>query len=141
MKIIEADLKSNIPPTKTLARIHALDPDIKYSMKDLHNQCAKIRKAKLGSLTPLQNLFKNLESSEEWFSTYFIDRYEQLTHLFFSYEKSLDWLEQYSVILFINCIYKTNAYNMPLCIVTVASYNEIFYIRFVFMRHENIALY
>lgn len=64
LKIIEADLKSNIPPTKTLARIHALDPDVKHSMKDLHNQRAKIRKTKLGSLTPLQNLLKDLESSE-----------------------------------------------------------------------------
>ncbi len=53
LKIIKADLKSNIPPTKKLAHIHALDPDIKHPMKDLHNQRAKIRKAKLGSLTPL----------------------------------------------------------------------------------------
>lgn len=58
LKIIEADLKSEIPPTKTLARIHALDPGVEHSMKDLHNQRAKIRKAKLGSLTPLQNLLK-----------------------------------------------------------------------------------
>ena len=63
LKIIEANLKSDISPTKTLARIHVLDPDVEHSMKDLHNQRAKFRKAKLGFLTSLQNLLKDLESS------------------------------------------------------------------------------
>lgn len=62
LKIIKADLKSNIPSTKTLAHVHAFDPGIKYIMKNLHNQQAKIRKIKLVSLTTLQNLLKNLES-------------------------------------------------------------------------------
>lgn len=111
-------------------------------MKDLHNQRAKFRKAKLGSLAPLQNLLIDLESSQGWFSTYSVDGYEQLTHLFFSYKKSLDWLEQYPDVLFIDCTYKTNAYNMPLCILTsTTSCNKTFYIGFAFMQHEDIASY
>lgn len=76
LEIIEADLKSEIPPTKTLARIHALNLDVKHSMKDLHNQREKFLKAKLGFLTPLQNLLKDLKSSQGWFSTYLVDRYK-----------------------------------------------------------------
>lgn len=142
MKIIEADLKSGIPPTKTLTRIHALDADVEHSMKDLHNQCAKFWKAKLGSFTPFQNLLKDFESSQGWFSTYLVDGYEQLTHLFFSYEKSPDWLEQYPDILFIDCIYKTNAYNIPLCILTdTTSCNKTYCIGFAFMQYEDILSY
>lgn len=64
LKIIEDDLKSNNPPTKTLVHINVLDLDIKHFMKDLHNQRAKIRKTKLGFLTPFQNLLKDLKSLE-----------------------------------------------------------------------------
>lgn len=76
MKIIEAHLKSEISPTKTLAHIYALNLDVKHSIKDLHNQHAKFLKAKLGFLTPLQNLLKDLKSSQGWFSTYLVDRYK-----------------------------------------------------------------
>lgn len=102
MKIIEANPKSEIFFTKTLARIYALDSNVEHFIKDFYNQRAKFQRAKLGSLISLQILMKDLKSSQRWFSTYLIDEYKQLTYLFLNYKRSFDWLEQYQNVLFID---------------------------------------
>lgn len=44
----------------------------------------------------------------------------------------------YPDVLFIDCINKTNKYNMPLCIFSgVTAPNKTFYIGFAFLRHED----
>lgn len=69
------------------------------------------------------------------FTSYQLDGYEQLTHLFFAFEQSLDLLEMYPDILFIDCTYKTN---MSLCIFNgITACNKSFYIGFAFLRYED----
>ncbi len=44
----------------------------------------------------------------------------------------------YPDVLFIDCTYKTNKYNMPLCIFSgVIACNKSFYIGFAFLWHED----
>ena len=71
-----------------------------------------------------------------------MDAWDQLTNLFFAYNPSLDWLAKYPDILFIDCTYKTNRYNLPLCIITsTTACNKTFYVGFAFIRHEDQASY
>ncbi len=59
-------------------------------------------------------------------------------HLFFAFESSLDPHEMYSYVLFVDCTYKTNKYNMPLCILNgITACNKSYYISYLFLRHED----
>lgn len=106
-----------------------------FTIRDLHNQRGKLRRQELAYLTPIQHLFQKLDL---WFTSYQLDGYEQLTHLFFAFEPSLDLLAMYPDVLFIDCTHKTNKYNMPLCIFRgVTAWNKSFYIGFAFLQHED----
>ena len=73
-----------------------------------------------------------------WFTSYQLDGYEQLTHLFFAFEQLLDLLEMYLDILFIDRTYKTKKYNMPLCIFNgITACNKSFYIGFAFLHYKD----
>ena len=82
--------------------------------------------------------FARVQTSDLWLIAYQIDGYEQLMHLFFAFETSLDLHEMYPDILFVDYTYKTNKYNMPLCLFSgVTAYNKSFYIGFAFLWHED----
>ena len=85
-------------------------------------------------LTPIQHLLQKLQTLDLWYTSHLIDGYKQLMHLFFAFEPSLNLLEMYPDVLFIDCTYKTNEYNMSLCIFSgVTAYNKSLYIGFVFL--------
>ena len=136
--VIKDDLKAHIPPIKTLARLHNLNTGKYFTIRDLHNARAKLSRQELAYFTPIQHLLQELQTSDLWYTSHLVDGYEQLTHLFFAFEPSLDLLEMYPDVLFIDCTYKTNKYNMPLCIFSgVTACNKSFYIGFAFLRHED----
>lgn len=136
--IIKDDIKAHIPPIKTLGRLHDLNPGKYFTLRDLHNQRSQLRREKLAYFTPIQHLLQELQTSGQWVTAYQLDGYEQLTHLFFAFESSLDLLKMYPDVLFIDCTYKTNKYNMPLCIFSeVTACNKSFYVGLAFLRHED----
>lgn len=136
--IIEDDYKTHIPPATTLARLRNLNPGKNFLMRDLHNQRAKIRRQELAKVSPIQHLLQELQTSDLWIVAHQSDGYEQITQLFFAFEHSLDLLKMNSDVLFIDCTYKTNKYNMPLCIFNgVSACNKSFYIGFAFLQHED----
>ena len=138
MAIIKDDYKAHIPPATTLARLRNLNPGKEFLMRDLHNQRAKIRRQELAKVSPNQHLLQELQTSDLWFVAHQLDGYEQITQLFFAFEPSLDLLKMNSDVLFIDCTYKTNKYNMPLCIFNgVSACNKSFYIGFAFLQHED----
>ena len=121
-----------------MARLYNLNPRKFFTIRDLHNQKRKLCRQDLAYLTPIQHLLQELQTSDLWFTSYQLDGYEQLTHLFFVFEPSLDLLEMYPDVLFVDCTYKTNKYNMPLCILSgITACNKSFYIGFVFLLHED----
>ena len=93
--IINDDYKAYIPPATTLARLRNLNPGKNFVMRDLHNQRAKIRRQGLAKVAPIQHFLRGLQTSDLWFITHQLDGHEQLTHLFFAFEPSLDLLETY----------------------------------------------
>lgn len=138
MAIIKDDYKAHIPPATTLARLRNLNSGKNFLMRDLHNQRAKIRRQELVKVTPIQHLLQELQTSDLWFTDHQLDGCEQITQLFFAFESSLDILKMNSDVLFVDCTYKTNKYNMPLCIFNgVSACNKSFYIGFAFLRHED----
>ncbi len=122
---------------KTLVRPHNLNPGKFFTIRDLQNQRGKLRRKDLAYLTPIQHLLQELQTSDLWFTSYQLNGYKQLTHLFFAFEPSLDLLEKYPDVLFVDCIYKTNKDNMPLYILSrITACNKSFYIGFAFLWHE-----
>ncbi len=139
---IRDNARAHFPPIKTLARLHNLNPGKFFTIRDLHNQRRKLHRQDLAYLTSIQHLLQELSTSDLWFTSYQLDRYEQLTHLFFAFEPSVDLLEMYPDVLFVDCTYKTNKYNIPLCILSrITACNKSFYIGFAFLRHEDKDLY
>lgn len=140
--VIKDDKNANIRPIKTLARLHNLNPGKYFTLRDLYNQRAQLRREKLARLTPVQRLLQELRTSDQWFTTHQLDGCEQLTHLFFAFKPSLYLLEMYPDVLFIDCTYKINKYDIPLCIFSgVTGCNKSFYIGFAFLRYEDIESY
>lgn len=138
MAIIKDDYKAHTPPARTLERLRNLNPGKNFLMRDLHNQRAKIRRQELAKATPIQHLLQDLQTLDSWFIAHQLDGNGQLKQLFFAFEPSLDLLKMYPDVLFIDYTYKTNKYNMPLCIFNgVSASNKSFYIGFAFLRHED----
>ena len=121
MAIIK-DNNAHIPLIKTLVQLHNLNPGKYFTLRGLHNQRSQLRREKLAHLTPIQHLLQELQTSDQWFTTYKLDGYEQLTHLFFAFERSLDLLEMYPDVLFVDGTYKTNKYNMPYAFLVVSQH-------------------
>ncbi len=135
---IQNDARANIPPIKTLACLHNLNPRKFFTIRDLHNQRGKLRRQDLAYLTPIQHILQELLISDLWFTSYSLNRYEILMYLLFAFETSFDLLEMYPDVLFVDCTYKTNRYNMPLCILSgITACIKSFYIGFVFLWYEN----
>ena len=139
MQRIEREDRYGRAPKHILADFRQDHPDRQFSARDMYNARAVAKRRKLGPRTPLQALMEELTgNSSQWYCKYTMDAWDQLTNLFFSYNPSLDWLAKYPDILFIDCTYKTNRFNLPLCIATsTTACNKTFYVAFAFLRHED----
>ncbi len=62
--IIKDDARANIPPIKTLARLHNLNSGKYFTIRDLHNARAQYRRQELAYLTPIQHLLQELQTSD-----------------------------------------------------------------------------
>lgn len=154
---IETQSTFNVAPQKILAGLRAGGDD-EHPMilaRDIYNAKAVIKRRKLGPLTPLQALFRNLEHDENWFYKHEVDENNQvrvfpaslsltngancqLKYLFFSKTSSHLMMKDNWEVLLMNCTYKTNKFKMPLCIITgITSLNTTFYVAFCFMSEEH----
>jgi hypothetical protein len=105
-------------------------------MKDIYNARQKIRADALNGRTPIQALISHFSEDDfVWSEKH--DGHGHVTHLFFSYKKALDLYRFYPEVLLIDSTYKTNRFNMPLCIVVgITAVNTTFFVRFAFLRSE-----
>ena len=138
MAIIKDNYKTHTPPATTLAHLRSLNPGKNFLMRDLHNQRAKIRRQETAKASPIQYLLQELQALDLWLIDHQMDEHGQPKQLFFAFEPSLNLLKTYPDVLFIDYTYKTNKFNMPLCIFNgVSASNKSFYIGFAFLRHED----
>ena len=62
---------------------------------------------------------------------------EEVAHLFFAHSKSIELFKCYSEVLIMDCIYKTNWFNIPLLnIINIMALNILFFIGFAYIARE-----
>ena len=95
----------------------------------------------LGDESPIVHLSKTLNSSD-YATNLNVDEEGNLKALFFINQKSIQLLSQYNTVLFLDCTYKTNRYNMPLLhIGGTSGNNKTFSGAFCFMTEETTHYY
>jgi hypothetical protein len=129
---------------KILQGLQSSGQDIR--LHDVHNELAKIRREELGGKTRIQALISFLDTyssdgsdSEEskYFYRYETDSQDRVWTLFFAHPESFDLIRANPDVVQIDCTYKVNKFDMPLChFVGVTSRNTTFDISFAFMAGE-----
>ncbi len=105
-------------------------------MKDIYNARQRIRSGLLNSRTPMQALVESFQADDFVWN---VDRdgSGHVTHLFFTYRKSLELLQTYPEVLIMDCTYMSNRFDMPLFnIVGVTASSSTFFVAFTFLKRE-----
>jgi hypothetical protein len=101
----------------------------------------KVKEQSLQGLSPIVHLNKQLTFSN-YTSSSKVDSNGNLKALFFIHTLSLELLSCYHTVLFLDCTYKTNKYNMPLLhFAGVSGNNKTFSAAFCFLAEENLEYY
>lgn len=106
---------------------------------DMSNIVKKIQQEEMGQKTPSQYLYDLLRSQhlQQWESEKFSDSNGKIIHLMFAHKQSLDLYRKNPNVLVIDCTYKTNHFNMPLChFVTQTSTGRTIGLAYCFMSNE-----
>lgn len=135
LKIKEMTL-AGVPARQILSALRQNNPNIQAISKTIYNAKAKVIKEIISDRTVLQALFEELSQGDFIFDMK-CDKDGHLTHMFFAHPKSIALTKSYGNIFVMDCIYKTNKYQMPLLhIVGVTSFNTSFYSCFAFIQKE-----
>ena len=101
----------------------------------------RVKTESLQSLSPMVQLKQNLSDSD-YTTQVKTDSDGTLKALFFCHNSSLELLQAYNTILFLDSTYKTNKYKMPLLhIAGVSGNNNSFSVAFCFLAEENVDYY
>lgn len=123
---------------------------MRTSVTDIYNERQLYKQEKLGGLTPVQALLRDLEvfnetkncDNEKYVIEYTLDSDNRVDFLFFSHPLSLAMLRKNYEVLLIDATYKTNKYRMPLLHVSGRDgLNRSFDVAFAFMKGETTADY
>ncbi len=118
-----------------LQKDHEEDPI--FNARDIYNAKAKIRRKKLGPLTPTQALLQWLHQTDEWYVKFLKDAKNRVTHLFFSRKSCQEMLKENWEVVIMDATYRTNRYKLPLLIITgVNALGGSFYMAFCFIAAE-----
>lgn len=112
-----------------------------FKVQDVYNIWQKIREENLEKLLPVHVLLKEFTIGDKWFIV-FHPSTNYLQCLFFAKKSFGKILKINREVLFIDCIYKTNCYQMFFDIISeVTGLNISFYIRFAFFFSETSGNY
>jgi MULE transposase domain len=85
----------------------------------------------------IEALLKELQKGQYIFH-YKTDSINRITHLFFTYPKSVEMLNLYPDLILLDCTYKTNRFKLFLLnIVGSTCLNTTFYIAFCFFKYKD----
>jgi hypothetical protein len=136
-------------------RLDADERDLFIKTQNIYNERLRLRQDALETLIFTQALLYELFHKKHWFVRYY-SAVDSFTRLFFArntcqlmtkinweillIDKTINQIilrHQLTVLMLINCIYKTNRYFMSLCVITkVTSLNHNFFVRFAFLFFE-----
>ena len=138
---IENEARRRLPVYKTLNELRAQDSHLVIDKKDIYNARAKNRRNRLQGKTPLQGLFDEIKGRSEWDCRGFYDEWDRLELFFFRHRQSQQLLMHFYYVLFVDCTYKTNRYNMPLLVITgITCCKKTFFVGFCFLANETESL-
>ena len=121
-------------PQEILLTLHQNNASTLVINRDIYNIHKWLHQKNLAGHTPIQALIDELKKGDFVYE-YECDSAGYVTYLFFAHNESVTLTRQYSSILLMNCIYKTNKFKMPLLnIIGITSFNTTFYSCFVFMK-------
>jgi transposase-like protein len=105
--------------------------------KDLNNTRDKARRDYLKGRPPIQALVEELRESDNWISSVRSSPERKVTSLLFAHSSQVQLYHTCYRVLLIDCIYKTNRYNMPLLhFVGTTPIGKYFSIAFCFLSGE-----
>ncbi|KAL2888806.1 putative Mutator-like element transposase [Ceratocystis lukuohia] len=104
--------------------------------QDIYNRMADIRRDSRQGESPIHALTNQLDKEGFWSRVqYGSDNH--VTAIFFAHRDSLAYLRAYPEVLLLDCMYKTNKYNMPLLdMIGVDATSRSFCIAFAFLSGE-----
>ena len=128
---------ANARPKDVITHLRNLDPSTHITLQEIYNQRSANKRDKLGGLTPIEALIKQLEGPE-WACDYTTDDTGHVNELFFAYDPAIKLARTYPEVVLIDATYRTNRYNMPLLhFMGVTPLGTSFSSAFCFMAAEN----
>ncbi|KAI9909156.1 hypothetical protein PsorP6_014851 [Peronosclerospora sorghi] len=104
---------SGSAPRFIIAALVERNPECLMSLRDVYNEVARIRKERLGSLSPIEALIIELEDNT-WASHNTTGNDGDVNFLFFAPREAIDLAQSCPDVLFIDATYRTNRYNITL---------------------------
>ncbi|XP_012852343.1 PREDICTED: uncharacterized protein LOC105971954 [Erythranthe guttata] len=123
-------------------RLRKDNPQTSTSVKHIYNQLEKMKKENMVGKTVIQHVMSNLQESgyEYWYRSNEAD--DTPTDLMFAAPISMKLLRLFCHVILMDCIYKTNRYEMSLLeIVGITPVGYNFTIVVPFMSHEDADTY
>lgn len=130
-------LDQGVPIRHILTSLHkANHPFIQAA--DLYNLRQNVRQSVLQGRQSIQALLQDFPRDGSWDFRYNVRPEDNTLYTLFGIHKSsLALLQKHSFVLWMDCTYKTNRYNMPLLnIVGVSSVGATFFAGFAFLQNE-----
>lgn len=117
------------------------NPESLATTKDYNNALARGRREMAGGWSNMLALSQQLRDSGFW-SKIEVDDNNRMTSAIFAHPASLEYLRAYPDVMLMDCIYKTNMFNMPLLdIIGIDARGKSFCVGFAFLSHEEEADY
>ena len=106
---------SGVSPRFIVASLLEEHPHSLVSLRDVYNEIARVKKERLGDLTPIEVLVMELRDDEmDWAFHYTTDEDGHVNFFFFAPNDAIELARQSPDVIFIDATYRTNRYNMPL---------------------------
>jgi hypothetical protein len=105
--------------------------------RDLYNLRYRVDIERLNGRTPIQALISSIPHEGNWYLRYQTRENRHVSAVFLSHQSSIENLRRNPYVLIMDCTYKTNRYNMPLCnIIGLTPQGGTSYVAFGFLSDE-----
>jgi hypothetical protein len=105
--------------------------------RDLYNLRYRVDIERLNGRTPIQALISSIPHEGNWYLRHQTRENRHVSAVFLSHQLSIENLRRNPYVLIMDCTYKTNRYNMPLCnIIGLTPQGGTSYVAFGFLSDE-----
>src|SRR6267378_3698911 len=134
---------SGVSPRFIVASLLEEHPHSLVSLRDVYNEIARVKKERLGDLTPIEVLVMELRDDEmDWAFHYTTDEDGHVNFFFFAPNDAIELARQSPDVIFIDATYRTNRYNMPLIhFMAVTGIGKTISIAMCFVASESEPMY